>query len=148
MLAPGTLALLVLPLAAVFFHPFTEQREKGETPAYLLCAEGLIEVIETILGFLANTFSFLRVAAFGLAHVGLSLAVFALAEQALQLPLGLFFAGLVHLIGNLVILVLEGMIVSIQAVRLEFYEFFGKFFRGGGIRFRPLALDPLAERRF
>jgi V/A-type H+/Na+-transporting ATPase subunit I len=147
-LAPGILALLVLPLAAVFFHPFTEQREKGETPAYLLCAEGFIEVIETILGFLANTFSFLRVAAFGLAHVGLSLAVFALAEQAQQLPLGLFFAGLVHLLGNLVILVLEGLIVSIQAVRLEFYEFFGKFFRGGGIRFRPLALDPLAERRF
>jgi V/A-type H+-transporting ATPase subunit I len=144
---PASLALLVLPLAAVFFHPFTEAGEKEGTPAYLLCAEGSIEVLETVLGFLANTFSFLRVAAFGLAHVGLSLAVYALAEQAMNLPLGIVFAGLVHLIGNLVILVLEGLIVSIQTVRLEFYEFFGKFFRGGGIRFNPLALDPFAERR-
>jgi V/A-type H+/Na+-transporting ATPase subunit I len=146
-LAPGYLVLLVLPLVTIFLHPFTAGEGKGETPAYQLCAEGVVEVIETVLGFLANTFSFLRVAAFGLAHVGLSIAVFALADQALQLPFGLFFAGLVHLLGNLVILVLEGLIVSIQTVRLEFYEFFGKFFRGGGVRFQPLALDPLAERR-
>ena len=146
-LAPGWLALLLVPLTMVFFHPFTLPGEKDESPAYLRCAEGAVEVVETILGFLANTFSFLRVAAFGLAHVGLSIAVFALADQAHQLPIGIFFAGIVHLLGNLVILVLEGLIVSIQTVRLEFYEFFGKFFRGGGVRFTPLALQPLAERR-
>jgi len=148
LLPSSSLALLAVPLAAVFFHPFTEPREKGGASGYLLCAEGAIEVIETVLGFLANTFSFLRVAAFGLAHVGLSLAVFALADQVMDLPLGIVLAGLVHLLGNLLILVLEGLIVSIQTIRLEFYEFFGKFFRGGGTRFSPLALDPSAERRF
>jgi len=145
-LPPAALALAGLPLAAVFFHPFTEPQERG-VPRYQLCAEGLIEILETVLGLLANTFSFLRVAAFGLAHVGLSLAVFALADQVLSLPLGGVLAGLVHLVGNLLILILEGLVVSIQAVRLQFYEFFGKFFRGGGTRFTPLALNPVTERR-
>ena len=147
-LAPAYLAWLVLPLAAVFCHPFV-QGERDPYSSFLLhCAEGGVEVLETVLGFLANTFSFLRVAAFGLAHVGLSMAVFALADQAQTLGLGWPAAALVHLIGNLVILLLEGLVVSIQAVRLEFYEFFGKFFRGGGVAFRPLTLDSGMERRF
>lgn len=146
-LAPAFLLLLLVPLCLVFLHPFTLDHEEGEGSRSLLGAEGLVEVIETVLGFLANTFSFLRVAAFGLAHVGLAIAVFTLADQVLVLPFGVLFAALVHLIGNLVILVLEGLVVSIQTVRLEFYEFFGKFFRGGGVRFTPLALEPFEERR-
>ncbi len=43
---------------------------------------------------------------------------------------------LVVAVGNVIIIVLEGLVVSIQTVRLEYYEFFGKFFRGGGERFR------------
>jgi V/A-type H+-transporting ATPase subunit I len=46
-----------------------------------------------------------------------------------------------------VILVLEGLVVSIQAVRLEFYEIFSKFFRGTGVTYRPLALETGLERR-
>lgn len=144
---PELLYWLLLPLLAIFLHPFTLPDPQAES-FLLRCAEGGVEVLETVLGFLANTFSFLRVAAFGLAHVGLSMAVFALADQALALRLGYLPVVVVHLVGNLVILLLEGLIVSIQAVRLEFYEFFGKFFRGGGIAFRPLALDTGPERRF
>lgn len=146
-LPPATLGWLLLPLLAVFAHPFAVGGEWRHGGFLLLCAEGTVEVMETVLGFLANTFSFLRVAAFGLAHVGLSMAVFALAEQARLLHLGWVPVLLVHLVGNLVILVLEGLIVSIQAVRLEFYEFFGKFFRGGGVAFHPLTLDSGLERR-
>jgi len=146
LLPPTVLVLAALPLVAVFCHPLTRPREQGVSIS-LLCAEGAVEVLETVLGLLANTFSFLRVAAFGLAHVGLSMATFALADQLLPLPLGVVLAALVHLLGNLVILILEGLVVSIQAVRLEFYEFFGKFFRGGGVPFTPLALDPATERK-
>jgi V/A-type H+-transporting ATPase subunit I len=140
---------LLLPLAAVFCHPFLQEgkgmREEGRGGA-LLVAEGVVEVLETVLGFLANTFSFLRLAAFGLAHVGLFMAVFALADVVRGLPLGPLWVALVHLLGNALIVVLEGLIVSIQAVRLQFYEFFGKFFQGGGVAYRPLALDA-GERR-
>ncbi len=137
---------LGLPLAAIFLHPFSEQRGEGEGIGMRI-AEGLVEVMETVLVYLANTFSFLRVAAFGLAHVGLFLAVFALADQVRGLPLGSFWVFLVQVAGNALILVLEGLVVSVQAVRLEFYEFFSKFFHGGGVIFRPLALEAGPERR-
>ncbi len=146
-LSPAALGWLALPLVAVFLHPFA-RRESTEWAAWpLLLAEGVIEVMETVLGFLANTFSFLRVAAFGLAHAGLFIAVFALADEVSTLPFGRFWVVLVHLLGNLVILVLEGLVVSVQAVRLEFYEIFSKFFRGGGVVYEPLTLEGGHERR-
>ncbi len=138
---------LILPLAAIFLHPFTREGARAEAGLPLLLFEGAIEVMETVLGYLANTFSFLRVAAFGLAHVGLALAVFAVADRVQGAPLGILWAGLVQVTGNLVIVLLEGLIVSVQTVRLEFYEFFSKFFRGGGVAYRPLTLDSVVERR-
>lgn len=144
-LLPGSALLwLVLPLAGVFMHPFFGTTEKK--PVAMAVAEGIVEVMETVLGYLANTFSFLRVAAFGLAHVGLLMAVFALADYVGTLPLGDLWVILVHVTGNLIILVLEGLVVSVQTVRLEFYEFFSKFFQGEGVAYRPLALDPGIER--
>jgi V/A-type H+-transporting ATPase subunit I len=145
-LPAAALLWLTVPLAAIFCHPFAE-RESKWIPTGMLLAEGGIEVLETILGFLANTFSFLRVAAFGLAHVGLFMAVFAVADQVREAAFGSLWVALVHVTGNLVILVLEGLVVSIQAVRLEFYEIFSKFFRGTGVIYRPLALETGLERR-
>lgn len=146
MLPAAALLWLAVPLAAIFCHPFAE-RESTWTPTGMLLAEGGIEVLETVLGFLANTFSFLRVAAFGLAHVGLFMAVFAVADQVREAAFGPLWVALVHVTGNVVILVLEGLVVSIQAVRLEFYEIFSKFFRGTGVTYRPLALETGLERR-
>lgn len=143
----AALLWLAAPLAAVFCHPFAERQGRDWVPAGMLLAEGAIEVLETILGFLANTFSFLRVAAFGLAHAGLFMAVFAVAAEVRQLPFGPFWVTFVHVAGNLVILVLEGLVVSIQAIRLEFYEIFSKFFRGGGVAYNPLVFEPGRERR-
>jgi V/A-type H+-transporting ATPase subunit I len=145
-LPPVALVWLAAPLVAVFCHPFAERQGGQWGPTGMLLAEGAIEVLETILGFLTNTLSFLRVAAFGLAHAGLFLAVFALAEQARQLPLAPLWVVVVQVLGNAVILVLEGLVVSIQAVRLEFYEIFSKFFHGGGVVYTPLALESGRER--
>lgn len=94
-----------------------------------------IEVFETLIAYLSNTLSFLRVAAFSLNHVALALAVFALAE-------GMQKSGrwVVFILGNVFIMVLEGAIVTIQALRLEYYEGFSRFFRGDGREFHPLAL--------
>ena len=39
--------------------------------------------------------------------------------------------------GNAVAFILEGIIVAVQVLRLEYYEFFGKFFSGSGLPFRP-----------
>jgi V/A-type H+-transporting ATPase subunit I len=94
-----------------------------------------IETLETGINLFANTLSFMRVAAFSLNHVALALAIFTLAH-------GLDFAGhwLTIVVGNIVIIVLEGGIVAIQALRLMYYEGFSRFFSGDGTEFVPLQL--------
>jgi V/A-type H+-transporting ATPase subunit I len=103
----------------------------------------VIESFETIISLFANTLSYLRVAAFSLNHVALSLAVFAVAGG-----LDRWGHGLTLLLGNVVIIVLEGGIVAIQALRLMYYENFSRFFSGDGHVFSPLRLAvPGVEER-
>ncbi|HMA12352.1 MAG TPA: V-type ATPase 116kDa subunit family protein, partial [Steroidobacteraceae bacterium] len=95
----------------------------------------LIETLETAINLFSNTLSFMRVAAFSLNHVALALAVFTLANG-----LGATGHWLTLTLGNLVIIVLEGGIVAIQALRLMYYEGFSRFFSGDGREFVPLRL--------
>lgn len=94
-----------------------------------------IETLETIIGYVSNTLSFLRVAAFSLNHVALSIAVFTLAGM-----MGGFGHLVTVILGNLFVLVLEGGIVLIQVMRLQYYEGFSRYFGGEGIEFAPLRL--------
>jgi V/A-type H+/Na+-transporting ATPase subunit I len=96
-----------------------------------------IETLETGINLFSNTLSFMRVAAFSLNHVALALAIFTLAS-------GLGTAGhwLTIVLGNIVIIGLEGGIVAIQALRLMYYEGFSRFFSGDGTEFMPLRLLP------
>lgn len=95
----------------------------------------LIEGLESLINYLANTLSFLRVAAFSLNHAALAIAVFTLANMMIT---GLDW--LVIILGNLFIVILEGAIVTIQVLRLEYYEGFSRFFSGDGRTFRPLTM--------
>jgi V/A-type H+-transporting ATPase subunit I len=99
---------------------------------------GVGELVEKTLQVLINTLSFARVGAFALAHAGLASAVVALAEAAGH---GIGF-WLVVLLGNLLILAIEGLIVSIQTTRLVLFEFFTRFFKPEGREFRPLIPPP------
>ncbi|MBI5330740.1 MAG: hypothetical protein HZB71_09020 [Betaproteobacteria bacterium] len=94
-----------------------------------------IETLETGINLFANTLSFMRVAAFSLNHVALALAVFTIAGG-----LEAMGHGITLVLGNLVIIVLEGGIVAIQALRLMYYEGFSRFFSGDGVEFVPLRL--------
>jgi len=91
--------------------------------------------IEVILGLLTNTISFVRVAAFGLTHAALGMSVYLVADSLSKLP-GLKETLIVE--GNIGVILLEGLIVFIQTLRLEFYEFFSKFFHLDGREFKPL----------
>jgi V/A-type H+-transporting ATPase subunit I len=92
-------------------------------------------LLENILQLIINTFSFIRVGAFALAHAGLSLAFVILAESTTNIIL----SGLILLLGNIIIIMLEGLVVFIQTTRLVLFEFFIRFLRGSGRMFRPLA---------
>ncbi|MBU2641976.1 MAG: ATPase [Gammaproteobacteria bacterium] len=95
-----------------------------------------IETLETAINLFSNTLSFMRVAAFSLNHVALALAVFTLAHG-----LDAVGHGVTLVLGNIVIIVLEGGIVAIQALRLMYYEGFSRFFSGDGREFVPLRIE-------
>ena len=91
------------------------------------------ELFERVLQLAVNTVSFVRVGAFAIAHAGLAAAVTSLAASA-----GGFGEMLILLLGNAVIVVLEGMVVSVQTTRLILFEFFVRFVRAEGRPFRAL----------
>lgn len=139
--------LLAMPVLSALLMALTERRAPGQLrrvdgafPSRALRSLGHIvgECFDTILQFIANTVSFLRLAAFAIAHAALFNALFSLAEMLRgagpTLPI------LVHVVGNAGMIALEGLVVSVQALRLTYYEFFGKFFRVGRTRFSPVKL--------
>ncbi len=132
--------LLVLPLAGLFFAEPIVRLLEGHGKAYengVLAGiiEGIVELLEVFSSFFSNSVSFLRVGAFALSHAVLSFIVFTMTE----LVGGDMSAGgiAVEVFGNAVIIVLEGLIVAIQVVRLQYYEFFSKFFTETGKEFKP-----------
>jgi V/A-type H+-transporting ATPase subunit I len=96
-----------------------------------------LELLEAGFQLGVNTLSFARVGAFALAHAGLASAVISLASLADNMVLRIG----VLVLGNIVIIGLEGLIVSIQTTRLVLFEFFRRFVRGEGRAFRPLVFE-------
>ena len=96
--------------------------------------ENFFELFEVILSFFTNTISFLRIGAFAIVHVGMMMVV------AILTPEGVSFGSIfVQVIGNAVVMVLEGLIVGIQVLRLEYYEMFSRYFTGRGKAFISLS---------
>jgi V/A-type H+-transporting ATPase subunit I len=96
-------------------------------------AEGLGMLAQSTFEMLLNTFSFARVGAFALAHAALQSTVIILADSIAIAPLAL----LAVLLGNLIVVILETVVVSIQATRLVLFEFFIRFFAGEGRALEP-----------
>jgi V/A-type H+-transporting ATPase subunit I len=96
-------------------------------------------LLETSMQILVNTLSFARVGAFALAHAALSDALVTMARVPDSAIVGL----LILVLGNVVVICLEGLVVSIQTTRLVLFEFFNRFLRGGGRVFRPLPAPPV-----
>lgn len=140
------LILLVIPIALLLLNEPLSRLITGERP--LLDAgwgeysvQAFFELFEAFISYISNSFSFIRLGAFAVAHAGLSQVVFLLADAG-----GGVWRWLIILLGTLVIVAFEGLIIGIQTLRLEYYEFFGKFFQGRGRAFRPLRLLDEAER--
>jgi V/A-type H+-transporting ATPase subunit I len=97
---------------------------------------GFFELFEAVVGYASNSLSFIRLGAFAVAHQGLSGLVVRYS--------GGHWGWLVLLVGTVLVVGFEGVIVGIQALRLEYYEFFGRFFQGRGQPFVPLSLQRTA----
>jgi V/A-type H+-transporting ATPase subunit I len=115
---------------------------EGSLGTYVV--QSAFELFETLISFLSNSLSYVRVGAFAVAHGGLSAVILILAEMVSPAHGPGYWAVLA--LGNLFVIGFEGMIVAIQTLRLEYYEFFSKFFKGGGTRYVPLAVTPDRDR--
>ena len=125
---------IIIPLFAIMFKDFLASKifkEKNSEKTSIV--EKIFEIVEILLSFASNTISFVRIAAFAINHVGLCMAVYILSNM---------FTGsgslIVAIIGNIIVIVLEGLIVGIQVLRLEYYELFSRFYTGDGKEYKPL----------
>jgi len=137
--------LVILPLVVLFFREplhYLMTRRDHTRKAHLLAGlmEGFVDILETVSAYAANTVSFVRVGAFALAHAAVCVAIFAIERMVRGAPGGPMWSLLVVVFGNALVIGLEGLVVSIQAMRLEYYEFFSKFFSGQGKAYHPFKL--------
>ena len=137
-------AALLVPVIVIFLAPALWRLASGERPVFIegitvYIVEGFVEILETVSTYISNTVSFLRVGAFALSHAVLAYIVFRFSAEVSAgiSTAGIFLSLFILVFGNLVIILLEGMIVAIQVVRLQYYEFFGKFFTETGVEFSP-----------
>jgi len=137
-LAAGALVALAVLFVREPIIRATERKEHlVEGGVGFFVVQALIDTMDMVIRFLSNTVSFIRVAAFGLTHAALFMAIH---------TIGYMISGSTHgagyivtfIVGNIFVVVMEGLIVSIQCLRLQYYEVFGKFYRGGGLPFAPL----------
>ena len=128
-----TFYLMLAGLLLSFLEPVLHSLLHGHGVGIESIGEGVGGLLMTFVEGLANLFSFLRIAAFALAHASLGVAA-----EALTVALGVTGIGLV--IMNVIALSFEFVSSSVQSLRLLYYEFMGKFFTGGGEPFRPFTV--------
>jgi V/A-type H+-transporting ATPase subunit I len=124
--------LCIVGMICSFLEPIIHSLMSGHGVGIEAIGEGVGGLLMTFVEGLANMFSFLRIAAFALAHASLAIAAEAL-SHSLGLPLGLP-------IMNVIALSFEFVSSTVQSMRLLYYEFMGKFFQGGGVPFKPYRL--------
>ena len=131
-------AAVGIPLVAILFKEPLErlvERKKHVVPAgskVMFFVEALVELFDVVLSYATNTISFVRVGAFALSHAGMMGVVMTLAGMEKGSP-----NWLVIVLGNILVTGLEGLVVGIQVLRLEYYEMFSRFYKGSGKPFSP-----------
>lgn len=138
---PAAAILVIMfgvPLLLMFLkEPLTNLVEKKSKilpeQKGMFFVQSFFELFEVLLSYLSNTLSFLRIGAFAVSHA-------AMMEVVLMLA-GATNGGspnwVVVILGNIFVCAMEGLIVGIQVLRLEYYEIFSRFYAGNGREFKP-----------
>ena len=126
-----------VPLLLIFFKKplariIQKRADKMEESKAMFIVEGFFELFETLLSYFSNTISFIRIGAFAVSHAAIMEVVLMLAGAEAGNP-----NWIVVVLGNLFVCGLEGLIVGIQVLRLEYYEMFSRFYKGTGRVFQP-----------
>ncbi len=142
---PALLLLLKLPLEFLSERKKNTERQFKALTVMDFLMDWIVEILEIFSGYLANTLSFMRVAGLGIAHVSLMMAFFEIAGMAGSPKGYTVWSILILILGNLLVVALEGLSAGIQSLRLNYYEFFSKYFRGNGKAYMPVSLRGTQE---
>jgi V/A-type H+-transporting ATPase subunit I len=145
---PGGIVLcimFILPLLVMFLkEPLTNLVEKKpaafEGGVGMFIVQGFFEMFEVLLSYFSNTLSFVRIGAYAVSHAAMMQVVLMLAGAENGSP-----NWVVIVLGNIFVCGLEGLIVGIQVLRLEYYEMFSRFYKGSGRKFEPFRSDAEAK---
>uniref|UniRef100_A0A7C3FAG8 A-type ATP synthase subunit I n=1 Tax=Candidatus Methanomethylicus mesodigestus TaxID=1867258 RepID=A0A7C3FAG8_9CREN len=132
-LAPLLFLLLASPIYSMAKH--------GRKEGLGHLGEMGFDLFESMISFTSNTVSYLRIFAMVIAHIELTAIFYTLGSMVGGGPTGMIFSGILIVMGNLFVVLLEGILVLAQDLRLHFYEWFSKFYQDGGVRFSPFKLS-------
>ncbi|MHC4580640.1 MAG: V-type ATP synthase subunit I [Planctomycetota bacterium] len=145
-LPPGALLFFLVGLPALLllikepYHYFKHEASAERSNLFFavinFLMEWFVELLEIFSGYLSNTLSFMRVAGLGIAHVCLMISFFTIAGMTSGIA-----SIAILILGNMLVICLEGLSAGIQALRLNYYEFFTKFFHGTGQLYTPISLS-------
>ncbi len=137
---PGNILMIIflgIPILMFFFKEplgniIEKRHQKLEGGKGMFFVQGFFELFETMLSYFSNTISYVRIGAFAVSHAAIMEVVLMLsgAEEGTPNILGV-------IVGNLIVMLLEGLVVGIQVLRLEYYEMFSRFYKGSGREFKP-----------
>lgn len=134
-LGVGAVLLMIkeIPIGIIDKHPDWKPESIGD-----FLAQNVFELLEYVLSYASNTVSFLRVGAFVLVHAGMMMVVFSLAGESENI--------FVVILGNILVIALEGLLTGIQVLRLEFYEMFSRFYEGNGRPFNAININKIKNK--
>ncbi|NVM18008.1 MAG: hypothetical protein HWN80_09845 [Candidatus Lokiarchaeota archaeon] len=138
-LIPGLLLIVLKPLGKILHISYLSEESFGG-----LIGEGTMETFETLLSIMSNIASYIRLLALALAHISLMVAITAMGNLVQGEGIVNDIINIVgSVFGNMIVILLEGLLVFINAIRLHFYEFFFKFYQGSGLNYIPFYSDDI-----
>lgn len=143
---PFIFCCLILPVIVMFFREplgcLVSKKKFHCDGIGDFIASNFFEVFEFMLGYASNTLSFVRIGGFVFSHAGMMSVVMLLSETVAKGA-----SPIVIVLGNIFVMGMEGLIVGIQVLRLEFYEIFSRFYDGDGKPFEPVQIhyEPVLE---
>lgn len=120
--------LIMIALKEPILSLMEKKKLDGSEGPVMFVVQAFFEIFEILLSYFSNTLSFVRVGAFAVSHAAMMQVVMMLSGAAEGGNINWFIV----IIGNIIVIGLEGLVVGIQVLRLEFYEIFSHFYKGDG----------------
>ena len=131
--------IALISLVLIFLSPSIESmKRRRETKVSDKLIEGFGEGLETFIVLIANSVSYIRLAAFAIAHGALGLAAVIFTPLIGNLPS--------YIIMNIIAFLVEGFAALIQSLRLMYYEFSTKFYVDNGVQYKPFRITSLKTK--